>query len=121
MLALGLLIMPPVLRMAEDEMARDAAGGGVGVSPVVLTSGDFDRLMPLPLPLALAVRKGEAVRATLAGVPVREGGLLGLLIAGLSQDEKKSSPPSPAGVLVPVPSKSPSTSSSVTSLGYLLQ
>jgi len=48
------------------------------------------------------------------GVPVLDGGLLGVFIAGLSHDEKKSSPASPAGVFVPVPSLSSPRSSTVT-------
>lgn len=93
---------------------------GVAVVPSEASDtlrGDLERGWPLPL--AFAFKKGEAVRFRLAGVPVREGGLLGRLIAGLSQEEKKSSLGSPAGVLVPVPSLSSTTSSTVTSFGDL--
>jgi hypothetical protein len=69
---------------------RGAAAAGF--SP---EAGDFERVAPF---WDEAARKGEAVR--LAGVLVREGGLLGRLMVGLSQEEKKSSPGSPAGVLV---------------------
>lgn len=69
------------------------------------------------MPLDEALRKGEPVRLPAAGVPVREGGLLGRLMVGLSQDEKKSSS-SPAGVLEPEVSGS-GTSVMTTSLGYL--
>ena len=72
--------------------------------------GDFGLAAPLVLP---AVRKGDAVLETTGGVPVREGGLLGRLIVGLSQDEKKSSAGSPAGVEVP-PEGVPSASSVIT-------
>jgi hypothetical protein len=85
---------------------------GAGAS-LPLVAGDFGRP-----PLAPAgVRNGDAVR--LEGVPVRDGGLLGLLIVGLSQEEKKSSAGSPAGVLLLDDS---SASSPIrTSLGYLLR
>jgi len=53
-----------------------------------------------PLPFALGLRKGDAVRLITGGVCVLDGGLLGRLIDGLSHDEKKSSPAS-AGVEVP--------------------
>jgi hypothetical protein len=52
------------------------------------------------------------------GVLDREGGLLGLLIDGLSQEEKKSSG-SPAGVLVPLPSLASVASSTTTLSGFL--
>lgn len=41
------------------------------------------------------------MRDTSGGVLVRDGGLLGRFIVGLSHDEKKSSLGSPAGVEVP--------------------
>jgi len=80
-------------------------------------SGDFGR-DAAPFPLPFGFRKGEAVRL-MPGVPVREGGLLGLLIEGLSHEEKKSSLGSPAGVLVPADSLSSTTSSTLTSSGNL--
>jgi hypothetical protein len=52
------------------------------------------------------------------GVPEREGGLLGLLMEGLSHEEKKSSG-SPAGVLVPLPSLASTASSTTTLSGFL--
>lgn len=85
--------------------------------PSVGFRGDFGRAVPLPL--AFAERNGEAVRPTVDGVPVLEGGLLGLLIAGLSHDEKKSSAGSPAGVLVPEPPASSAASSRTTISGDL--
>lgn len=57
--------------------------------------GDFERD-----PFAPAFRKGDPVRLTTGGVPVRDGGLLGRLMEGLSQEEKKSSSAS-AGVFEP--------------------
>ena len=54
-----------------------------------------------------------AVLETTGGVPVLEGGLLGLLMVGLSQEEKKSSAGSPAGVDVPSTGV-PATSSVMT-------
>lgn len=108
MLDLGLLEVV-VLRRAAVEVVR-AVVGGAGSAAV---RGDFDRAGPLPL----APRKGDAV-LLIPGVPTREGGLLGLLIAGLSQDEKKSSG-SPAGVLVPLPSLASRASSTMTLSGFL--
>lgn len=119
MLALGLEAVA-VLRTAVEGTARDVGGTGVESEVVsafsAILRGDFD-LGGAPLPFAL--RKGEAVRCMLLGVPVREGGLLGLLIAGLSHDEKKSSLGSPTGVFVPEPASSAS-SSTLTSSGNLL-
>ena len=121
MFALGLLAVA-VFRTAEEEMAREAAGGALAVVPSVVAesavlSGDLGRAAAPLLPFAF--RKGDAVLLPIPGVPVLEGGLLGLLIAGLSQLEKKSSLGSPAGVFVPVPSLSSARSSTVTSSGYL--
>jgi hypothetical protein len=84
-----------VFLIAVEETAR---GAEVGAAESDAFSGDFGRE---PLPLVPAERKGEAVRLTTGGVPVREGGLLGRLIVGLSHEEKKSSSGSPAGVWVP--------------------
>ncbi|KAG9680172.1 hypothetical protein KCU87_g160, partial [Aureobasidium melanogenum] len=86
---------PPtaVLRAAAAGIARAVVGAGAGASAV---NGDFGRAAPL----AGVLRKGELVRL-MPGVPVREGGLLGRLMVGLSHEEKKSSS-SPAGVLVPL-------------------
>lgn len=106
MFDLGLLVA--VLRSAAVEVVRGAAGSA-GVR------GDFDLACPLPL----APRNGDAV-LLMPGVLDREGGLLGLLIAGLSQDEKKSSG-SPAGVLVPLPSLASVASSTTTLSGFLLE
>ena len=122
MLLLGLLVVVPdavfVVRTAVEEMARDGAGWAVlSEAESEVFKGDLGR-DAVPLPFVLAFKKGEAVRL-MPGVPVREGGLLGLLIAGLSHEEKKSSAGSPAGVFVPVPSLSSLISSTVTSSGYL--
>jgi hypothetical protein len=62
------------------------AGGSIEANG----DGDLGRLAA-DAPFWLAERNGEAVRETIGGVPVLEGGLLGLLMVGLSQDEKKSS------------------------------
>ena len=99
------LFAPPragPFRIAVEEVVLIAVGAGRAFSASAAAEergeGDLGRPAPLAVP---AVRKGEAVRETTGGVPVREGGLLGLLIVGLSQDEKKSSAGSPAGVEVP--------------------
>lgn len=77
-----------------------------------LARGDADRDVSFPLP---AFRKGDGVRPTTGGVAVRERGGVGLLMAGLSHEEKKSSSGSPAGVEEP----SSAPSAIITSLGYL--
>lgn len=66
------------------------------------------------------LRNGDAVRLTTGGVWVLDGGLLGRLIVGLSQDEKKSSPGSPLGVEVPSVEEGATTSVIITSSGYLV-
>lgn len=112
-----------VFRIADEEMARDATGlvvseeSAEGSAEEERLRGDFERV--LPLPFVPAFRKGEAVRLAPTGVPVREGGLLGRLIAGLSQEEKKSSDGSPAGVFVPSGEPSSVMSVIVTSSGKL--
>lgn len=78
-----------------------------------MESGDADREISLPL----AFRKGEFARPTTGGVLVRETGGVGLLIEGLSQEEKKSSFESLAGVAEP--SASATTSVTTTSSGNL--
>jgi hypothetical protein len=98
------------LRTAVDDVDRIAVGAGRAFSASVaaLERGDGDLGRAAPFAFG-ALRKGEAVLEPPSGVPVREGGLLGRLIVGLSQDEKKSSAGSPAGVDVPsagVPSAS---------------
>lgn len=86
--------MVPVLRSAGAEFARIAVGAGSDCSAAfsaaaVAVSGDLGRAaVPFAAP---AERKGEPVLATTGGVPTLEGGLLGLLMAGLSHEEKKSS------------------------------
>ena len=112
-----------VFRIADDEIARDAGlvaseESAEGAVEEETLRGDFERA--LPLPFAPAFRKGEAVRLPpTGGVPVREGGLLGRLIAGLSQEEKKSSDGSPAGVFEPSGVPSSAMSVIVTSSGNL--
>ena len=111
------LFAPPTagpFRTAVDEVERMAVGAGraFSASAAAAESGDGDLGLAAPLVLP-AVKKGEAVRETTGGVPVREGGLLGRLMVGLSQEEKKSSAGSPAGVDVP-PEGVPSTSSVMT-------
>lgn len=85
------------LRSADEDVVRGAEVGGAAA--VALSRGDLLRaLLPFCWPV---VRKGDAVRLRLDGVLVREGGLLGRLMDGLSHEEKKSSSGSPAGVLLP--------------------
>lgn len=108
------------LRMAEADVERIAVGAGrdFSVSSAAAASGEGD--LGLAAPLALpADRNGEAVRETTGGVPERDGGLLGLLMVGLSQEEKKSSAGSPAGVDVPSPGVGRASSVITTSSGYL--
>ena len=105
--------------MAEALVVRMAVGAGRFFSASVAASGEGDFERVVELPLAFAERNGEAVRETTGGVPVREGGLLGRLIVGLSQEEKKSSAGSPAGVEVPSLEFAVETSLITTSLGYL--
>lgn len=106
--------MPGVFRIAEEDMVRVV--GGVGEDSLS-TRGDFGLVTPLPFVLGL--RNGDEVRLITGGVWVLDGGLLGRLMAGLSQDEKKSSLGSFDGV--PVPSVGEVTIMSVmtTSSGYL--
>lgn len=106
-----------VFLSAAEVVMRLAAGAAGLLSPSVLASGEVERAISFP-PLAPAFRNGEGVRPTTGGVAVREIGGVGFLIAGLSQDEKKSSSGSPAGVLEPSPASAPSTT---TSLGYLMR
>lgn len=105
-------------RTALAEVVRIAVGAGrffsASSAAPARGEGDFGRLAE---PFVPAVRKGEDVRETTGGVPVREGGLLGRLIVGLSHDEKKSSPGSPAGVDVPSPGVPIASSVMTTSFG----
>jgi len=106
----------PFLNAAECVM-RLAVGAGLD-SLSDFASGEVARAISFPLLFALpALRKGEGVRPTTGGVAVRETGGVGFLMAGLSQDEKKSSSPSPEGVDEPV---SAMASVMTTSVGYLL-
>jgi len=99
---------------AAEVVMRLALTAGLA-SPSALASGDEVRAMSFPF--APALRKGEGVRPTTGGVAVREIGGVGFLMAGLSQDEKKSSSGSPAGVSEPPLAAAPSTMT--TSSGYL--
>lgn len=107
------------LRIAEADVDRIAVGAGRDFSPSSAApargEGDLGLAAPLAMP---ADRNGEAVRETTGGVPDREGGLLGLLIVGLSQEEKKSSAGSPAGVFAS-PGVDRTSSVMTTSSGYL--
>ena len=85
-----------VLRMADDEVVRDAVGAE---SLSVPLKGVFARAEPFPL--TPAFKKGEAVLLMTGGVCVLDGGLLSFFIDGLSHEEKKSSPGSPDGVDAP--------------------
>ena len=102
-------------RIDEDVIVRDAAGPVVSLS--VVASGVFG--LADPLPFAPAFRNGDAVRLMTGGVCVREGGLLGLLMEGLSHDEKKSSLGSPEGVDAPSLKVGESISVITTSSGNL--
>jgi hypothetical protein len=107
------------LRIADAEVVRMAVGAGRAFSASSAApasgDGDFGRFAPFwP-----ADKKGEAVRDTTGGVLVREGGLLGRLMVGLSHEEKKSSAGSPAGVEVPSPGVPAISSVMITSVGYL--
>ena len=100
-------------RIADEDVVRDAVGAEEEGS-----LSDTE-VLSLPLPFALTLRKGEAVLLTTGGVCVLDGGLLGLLIEGLSQDEKKSSPGSPDGVTDPSLNVGDRMSMTVTSSGNL--
>jgi hypothetical protein len=103
--------------MADDVVTVRGADVGADAAPPSVEealSGDFGR-EPFWLPPAL--RNGDAVRLALDGVPVRDGGLLGRLMVGLSHEEKKSSPGSPAGVLVSLVASSATSMTTVS--GYL--
>lgn len=96
----GPLVVDVFLRAAEVVTRLTLLAGLESLS--VLASGDEARATSFPLPFAPAPRKGEGVRPTTGGVAVREAGGVGFLMEGLSQDEKKSSSGSPAGVLEPL-------------------
>jgi hypothetical protein len=105
---------PPAVvafRKAAEEVVRLDVG-----ALVVADNGDFGRAA---LPLVPALRNGDGVRPTTGGVDVRDGGGVGRLIAGLSQEEKKSLSDSPAGVEAPSEEGSATTSVMTTSSGYL--
>ena len=105
--------------MAEVLVVRTAVGAGMLFSVSTAARGEGDLERACELPLAFVVRNGEAVRDTTGGVPVLEGGLLGRLMAGLSQDEKKSSAGSPPGVEAPSEELTTGASVITTSSGYL--
>lgn len=105
-----------VFRRAADVVIL-LAGGFASEAESDLARGEAD--LEISLPLALAFRKGEEVRPTTGGVPVRDTGGVGFLIEGLSHEEKKSSAGSLAGV-EEAPAPSPATSVTTTSLGYLI-
>jgi hypothetical protein len=101
-----------VFLSAAEVVMRLAAGL---VSPSALARGEEVRAISFPL--APALRKGDGVRPTTGGVAVREMGGVGFLMAGLSQEEKKSSSGSPAGVFEPSAASPPSVMT--TSVGNL--
>lgn len=101
---------------AAECVIRLAAG--LDSEDSVRERGEAVRAMSFPAPLdSPALRKGDGVRPITDGVPVRETGGVGFLMAGLSQEEKKSSSGSPAGVEVP---SAVSPSVMITSPGYLV-
>lgn len=106
--------MPGVFRIAEEEMVRVVGGAGEDSLSI---RGDFG--LAIPLPLVPGLRNGEDVRLITGGVCVLDGGLLGRLMAGLSQDEKKSSLGSLDGVPVPSVGEVMIISVMITSSGYL--
>lgn len=91
----------------------------VGAGAADLSEADRGDLERDPFAFAPAFRKGDPVRLTTGGVPVRDGGLLGRLIEGLSHEEKKSSSWSPAGVFEPPEGVPAGMSVMTTSSGYL--
>ena len=95
---------------------RTAAAGTARGAAAESAADNGDLLRPPLLPFAF--KKGEAVRL-MPGVFVRDGTLLGLLIVGLSHEEKKSSSVSRAGVPLPPDSDSSIASVMTTSVGYL--
>ena len=107
--------MVAVFRIEDDVIVRDATGAVASLS--AFASGVFG--LADPLPFAPVFRNGEAVRLMTGGVCVREGGLLGLLMEGLSQEEKKSSLGSPEGVDEPSLKVGDKMSAIITSSGYL--
>ena len=105
----------PFLSAAEC-VIRLAAG--LASVESVLESGEAVRAMSFPLPFeSPGLAKGDGVRPMIGGVAVRETGGVGFLMAGLSQEEKKSSSGSPAGVELP---SAASPSAMMTSVGYLI-
>jgi hypothetical protein len=105
-----------VFRNVADDVVRLAAGGA---EPSVFDKGEAVLAIPLPAALAPALRNGDGVRPTTGGVAVREIGGVGRLIDGLSQEEKKSSSGSPAGVELPSAASALAASVMTTSVGYL--
>lgn len=105
----------PFFSAAECVMRLAA---GLDSAESVRARGEAVRAISFPAPFeSPALRKGDGVRPITDGVPVLETGGVGFLMDGLSQEEKKSSSGSPAGV--EVPSASP-PSVMTTSPGYLL-
>ena len=105
-----------VLRTAAEGIARDAVGTDCDESVPAFARGDLGLVGPVPF--ATGLRKGEAVLVIAGGVWVLEGGLLGLFMAGLSHEEKKSS--FSVGVAVPpIVGTAATMSVMTTSSGYL--
>lgn len=100
---------------AAECVIRLAAG--LDSAESVRERGEAVRAISFPAPFSPALRKGDGVRPMTDGVPVRETGGVGFLMDGLSQEEKKSSSGSPAGVEAPSPA---SPSVMTTSPGNLL-
>ena len=108
------LVEPPALvRRAEDVVVREGAGAAAAFR------GDLDRPVASPSePLPPGV-SGEAAALrplpTTGGVAVRDGGGVGRLMAGLSQDAKKSS----SALSAVAAATASSAASTTTSFGYL--
>lgn len=112
---------PRMLFFAPVALAGFRAAAGMArevVASAVAARGEGERVVPFPF--AFAFKNGDAVLVgPAAGVPVRDGGLLGRLMDGLSHDEKKSSSSPAPGVFDPLSPPSLATSSTCTSPGNL--
>lgn len=108
---------PVVVFLSAAECVMRLAAGLDSLESV-LARGEAVRTMSFPFPFeSPGLAKGDGIRPMTGGVEVREMGGVGFLMAGLSQEEKKSSSGSPAGVELP---SATSPSAIMTSPGYLI-